>query len=304
MSYFSRGKILLAGEYVVLFGAKALAIPTRLGQHLEVRDTAEPGSLKIISRLNENVWFSGVFSIPGFEPILSADEQVSQFVKKIFQAASEMRPDFFTPGRGFELISTLEFDTRWGLGSSSSLISNLARWLDIDPYTLFWKVSPGSGYDIACARATSPLIYQLKGDRPVIRKVDFAPVFKDKLFFVYLGNKQDSQYSVRDFRERIKPDQQVIEDISALSEEMRNADSLVEFSRMLALHEELMAEYLGMEPVKKMRFPGFKGAMKSLGAWGGDLVLVAWEESEEELRKYFDTKGLRLIFRYDDLIGP
>jgi hypothetical protein len=57
-----------------------------------------------------------------------------------------------------------------------------------------------------------------------------------------------------------------------------------------------------MEPVKKMRFPGFKGAMKSLGAWGGDLVLVTWEESEEELRKYFDTKGLRLIFRYDDLI--
>ena len=36
-TYYSNGKLLLTGEYVVLDGAEALAVPTRFGQNLTVK---------------------------------------------------------------------------------------------------------------------------------------------------------------------------------------------------------------------------------------------------------------------------
>jgi len=37
-SFYSKGKLLLTGEYVVLDGAKALALPTKKGQSLIVQE--------------------------------------------------------------------------------------------------------------------------------------------------------------------------------------------------------------------------------------------------------------------------
>jgi mevalonate kinase len=302
MHFFSRGKILLSGEYLVLFGAKALAVPSRFGQHLRVRELPGEDKIHINSRLNDTEWFSCLLGLPGLEVLETTSQQVSDFVRQLLQAAAEMKPGYFSAGRGYELVSELEFDTRWGLGSSSSLISNLAFWLEIDPYELFWKVSPGSGFDIACARASQPLFYRLLDARPNVEEANFDPPFRDNLFFVYLGKKQDSQYSVKDFRKRYSPDEKVISKISRLSENMVSASNLEEFSMMLTEHEAVMSDYLGMPTVKSLRFPGFRGAMKSLGAWGGDLVLVSWQDGEDELRKYFGVRGLHLVFRYDDLI--
>ena len=36
-TFYSNGKLLLTAEYVVLDGAKALAVPTRFGQNLKVK---------------------------------------------------------------------------------------------------------------------------------------------------------------------------------------------------------------------------------------------------------------------------
>ena len=302
MNFFSRGKILISGEYAVLDGARALALPTRLGQYLEVKETKSHDRLVINSSLNEQAWYSGIFTLPDMQLLESTDETKSLFLKEILVAASALKPGFFNGKTGFELLSTLEFDTRWGLGSSSSLISNLAWWMNIDPFELFWKVSSGSGFDIACARSASPLIYQMEDHSPNVEPVDFQPGYNQALYFVYLGNKQDSQYSVMDYRERVKPDPEVIREISGLSGAICRADSLENFEELINYHEKCLSDYLGLEPVKKSRFPGFGGSMKSLGAWGGDMVLVTWKGSEEELRKYFESKGLKLIFRYDDLI--
>lgn len=302
MKFYSRGKILFSGEYVVLFGAKALAVPSRLGQHLEVKQTGSDGIMKIRSHLNNTLWYSASFSLPAFDLLETTDESVSRFVKELFLAASDLKPAFFGQDKGFELTSQLEFDTRWGLGSSSSLISNIAWWMNIDPYRLFWKMSPGSGYDIACARSESPLIYRLTGEQPTIEPVSFRPAFRNSIYFVYLGNKQDSQYTVRDFRERVKPDPGVIREISEITVAFSTASGMDEFEKLMASHERILSKYLGIPEMKSYRFPGFPGAMKSLGAWGGDMVMVTWEDSEEELRRYFDTKGLKLVFRYDDLI--
>ncbi len=42
-TFYSNGKLLLTGEYLVIDGAKALAIPTKKGQSLSVKET-EGGS--------------------------------------------------------------------------------------------------------------------------------------------------------------------------------------------------------------------------------------------------------------------
>ena len=53
----------------------------------------------------------------------------------------------------------LEFPRDWGLGSSSTLINNVAQWAQVDPFELHFKVSNGSGYDIACAKRRYPIVY-------------------------------------------------------------------------------------------------------------------------------------------------
>ncbi len=53
----------------------------------------------------------------------------------------------------------LDFPRDWGLGSSSTLINNVAQWAQVDPFDLHFKVSNGSGYDIACANEDSPIVY-------------------------------------------------------------------------------------------------------------------------------------------------
>ena len=57
-----------------------------------------------------------------------------------------------------------------------------------------------------------------------------------------------------------------------------------------------------MPTVQSNEFADYWGCIKSLGAWGGDFVLATSEKSEEETRTYFKSKGLDVIFRYDELI--
>jgi hypothetical protein len=58
-----------------------------------------------------------------------------------------------------------------------------------------------------------------------------------------------------------------------------------------------------MIPVKEKLFSDFKGAIKSLGAWGGDFVMVATEEDLQSVKAYFKTKDLDVVYSYNDLIS-
>ena len=84
----------------------------------------------------------------------------------------------------------LDFDPNWGLGSSSTLISLLAQWANVNPYELLKMTMGGSGYDIACATASQPIIYRLENGSPIVEKADFKPAFADKLYFVYQGHSR------------------------------------------------------------------------------------------------------------------
>ena len=43
--------------------------------------------------------------------------------------------------------------------------------------------------------------------------------------------------------------------------------------------------------------------LKSLGAWGGDFVMVATENDYNFVRSYFGEKGLDTVYQYNDLIS-
>jgi len=40
-TFYSHGKLLLTAEYVILDGAKALALPTKFGQEMEISPISE-----------------------------------------------------------------------------------------------------------------------------------------------------------------------------------------------------------------------------------------------------------------------
>ena len=57
-----------------------------------------------------------------------------------------------------------------------------------------------------------------------------------------------------------------------------------------------------METVKESRFPDYWGIVKSLGAWGGDFVMVTSNKSLEETCTYFESNGHSIVIPYDEII--
>ena len=74
-SFFANGKLLITGEYLVLNGALALAVPTKKGQTLLFED--EQGSSLNWESLDpdNNCWFSCKFSSKDLTIIKTSDQK-------------------------------------------------------------------------------------------------------------------------------------------------------------------------------------------------------------------------------------
>ena len=314
-SYNSNGKFLLTGEYLVLKGALALALPLKLGQTLSV-ETCHGASLQWNAYQPDGPWFSVSLNPQNLEIIDCDDPSKAEKLVQILKAVQQLNPDAFHDGLHFE--THLDFDPNWGLGSSSTLIANLAQWANVNPYELLRLTFGGSGYDIACATAEGPIYDQIKtevpelvpepvegreGPTPMVKPIIFHPSFADHLFFVYQGQKQSSSKEIKAFLEKANPVdlQKDIEAVSEISRAVPSCESLDEFGMLMQCHERIIARCIGQEPVQK-RFPDFGGVLKSLGAWGGDFILAATEWSEKQVKEYFQKKGLEVIFKYNDLV--
>jgi len=302
MEYFSNGKLLISGEYLVLQGALALATPVRFGQSLNIEYGSGLPMIRWQSFINNIPWFTTDYAVPDLKIIACSDQHTARYLQKLLTAANEMNPEALRQDIRYEVTAHIGFDIQWGLGSSSSLISNLAWWFDVDPFELLKKVNPGSGYDIACARSDKALFYRLVRENPIIEHIQFRPKFKDSLFFVYLGQKQDSLKSVLQFNNDGLQDQMEIDYISTISRLMAITESYAEFSNCMDEPEKLLARILNRKTIKAERFADFPSSIKSLGAWGGDFIIVTWNDSRSELEKYFHAKGLTTIFSFDEII--
>ena len=320
MSQFqAHGKFLLTGEYLVLKGALALALPLKLGQTLSV-ETCHGASLQWDAHQPDGPWFSVTLNPENLEIINSYDQPKAEKLSEILKAVKQLNPAAFKDGLHFE--TRLDFDQNWGLGSSSTLIANLARWANVNPYELLKLTFGGSGYDIACATAEGPIYYQLSTSEPALRQaqgpkvvepvetptptaepIDFNPPFADHLFFVYQGQKQSSSKEIKAFLEKTNPIdlQNDINAVSEISHAVPKCHSLDEFAMLMQCHERIIARCIGQEPVQK-RFPDFEGVLKSLGAWGGDFILAATEWPENQVKEYFKGKGLDVVFGYKEML--
>ncbi|MEM9000176.1 MAG: GYDIA family GHMP kinase, partial [Bacteroidota bacterium] len=173
--FYSNGKLLLAGEYVILDGALGLAVPTKFGQSLQASSIHSP-QLRWTS-LDEKgeIWFESSFTLEHYEPIESSDRETADTLSRILCAAKKGNPRFLETGHQVE--TRLGFSRNWGLGSSSTLINNIAQWAEIDAHELLWNSFSGSGYDISCAQHSHPIFYQLKKRAPIVAKATFDPTF-------------------------------------------------------------------------------------------------------------------------------
>ncbi len=317
--FYSHGKLLLTGEYVVLDGALALAVPTKFGQSLIINTIDEPKIIWTSIDEKGKVWFESSFSIDEIASVsLKPRNDYSLRLLQILQAAKRLNPDFLSDNKGFEVTTELEFPIFWGLGTSSTLINNIANWTDVDAYKLLEQTFGGSGYDIACAKHSSAIIYQLNKNKMLrqhfdklsvttqddkegrnIEEVIFNPKFRDNLFFVHLNKKQDSRKGIAKYEANKKDSLASISKINSITNQIISCNSLDGFEKLITAHETIISKLINLKPIKEELFPDYKGAIKSLGAWGGDFILVTGTGRD---MSYFEKKGYNTILNYQDMI--
>src|SRR6218665_3571021 len=196
--FYSNGKLLITGEYVVLDGATALALPTKFGQDLVVENGFGKKILWKSFDSDGSVWFEDSIAFDAIQNQSKSDNPVVNTLIEILHAAFLLNPDFLA-NEGFVITTRLTFPRFWGLGTSSTLINNVAQWLQIDAFVLLRNSFGGSGYDIACAQNNTAVLYQLEAQNPIVNAVLFNPEFADQLYFVYLNKKQSSKSAIQSY---------------------------------------------------------------------------------------------------------
>lgn len=306
--FYSNGKLLITGEYLVLKGALALAVPTKFGQRMEVEENVfGEHNLRWKSYDHQNnIWAEVLISksdlMPYRETLKTIDADVYDTLKKILTECRRFNPAFLKNSGTTSIQNYLGFDRSWGLGSSSTLLNNLAQFANVDALQLNKIIFDGSGYDIACARSGKPVFFRIDEEGPIYDSVNFSPPNAEQIFFVHLNQKQNTKSAVHEFILRNEKFEEEIEIISEISEALLFCDEFPDFIQLLGEHEELMQFVLQEEKVQTKLFSDFNGVVKSLGAWGGDFVLAASEMDPAEITNYFKEKNYQTILNYSEMV--
>jgi len=304
----SHGKLMITGEYLVLHGAEAFALATKPGQSMELTSFEREG--------NDGHWIEWLaLDMHGAEwmkdsyrdlfdlNFRASDDSANGRLASILKILKQT-PGAFTEDHKYIVRTKLEFDRSWGLGSSSTLLANLAKVFEIDPFELLDYSLGGSGYDIAVGLSGKPTRYKLS--KPMVASsreysnLHWSPTFKDRLFFVYQGSKQSTSQEVKRFKSKSKVNDNDIERVTYLTNELINSSDLSSFNEIISEHEAKISECIGVEAIQSAQFSDFRGFVKSLGAWGGDFLLATGEE--HIVRSYFEPKGFSTILPYQNLI--
>lgn len=299
MKFYSNGKLFILGEYYVLEGAKVFALPTKFGQSLDVF----PISTTVLSwksyDADGSVWYNDEIAVNDIiSNKQSSDDKVRNTLIDILHQAHIMNPTVLQTN-GFLVETKLTFPRNWGLGTSSTLINNIAQWFQIDAFELLQRSFGGSGFDIACAQNNVPVTYQVKNNQPIVDQVAFNPTFKDQIYFVYLNQKRDSKEAIANFRKKQKNLTDEVSEVSKMTEELLKIQDLETFISFFKRYEQNLSAILETPTIQEQLFPDFDGLVKSLGGWGGDFVMVA---SKENPINYFKEKGFEIIIKYQDMI--
>ena len=155
-----------------------------------------------------------------------------------------------------------------------------------------------SGYDIACAHHNQPILYSNQPEI-VVEELDLNWKFKNQLFFIYLNQKQDTQAVVGNHYKNKPKDWKLIKELSDLVIQATKVEILSDLELILEEYQDRLGSFMQIPQPKELYFSDYKGTIKSLGAWGGDFVLVSYREGMEE---YFKSKGYTTIIPFTDMI--
>lgn len=291
----------------MLNGATALALPTKFGQSLCVKTTNKSGIFWKSFDEQGKVWAAYAFKVDSdtivfdFEKAaieFSQEDEISKKLLEILKTAKILNPKFLEDTNGCTVETELDFPRNWGLGTSSTLINNIAQWANVDAFELLRLSFGGSGYDIAAAKSNFPILYSIENEKPKFRKAHLPWEFTENLFFIYLNQKQDSKEGIARFR-MTTLSETLKQRISDISYKLLMCYDLRDFEKLLESHEQIISEIIGLPTVKSRLFMDYANTIKSLGAWGGDFVLATGTKSDME---YFRDKGYETIIPYADMI--
>jgi mevalonate kinase len=297
-SYYAHGKLLITGEYLVLAGAKALAIPLKYGQRLTIEYQATH-FLQWTATTPQGRWFTASYD-EALNVVDTDHQPLAERLASILKTCVTYRDDIRELLRSAQVTTQLEYNPDWGWGSSSTLISLLAQWLGVQPYLLLQDTFGGSGYDIACATASSAITYQLTDGMPQAAKVAFQPAFSEHIYCVYSGRKQSSQQAIARFNKHAASPQAIAR-INTITDQLLQCHQLPEFSRLIEEHEEIISDVVQLNKIKSEHYGDFRGSIKALGAWGGDFIMAVSEEPAAYVKSYFAQHGLSTIFKLNDI---
>ncbi|MEI8348338.1 MAG: GYDIA family GHMP kinase [Pseudomonadota bacterium] len=304
--YYSHGKVLISGEYFVLDGAEALALPTIVGQSLTVRYTASDNPILYWKSYDNsgNVWFESRYEFWHFNCLDQRPSEIAFFLQRILRQARKLNSHFLRDETDVFIETRLEFPVDWGLGSSSTLIYNMAQWAYVNPFELLFNIFGGSGYDIACAQSSGPIVYEKGPLGPLWSLSKFNPPFKDNLYFLYLGRKQKTSSAIKFYTKKRPFSSEMVAKFTHLTRGMEQTQDFKEFQKLMATHENMVAKCLKLTPVKEKMFPDYWGEIKSLGAWGGDFTLItsSSEKGYQKTKDYFASKGFEVLIPYNQLV--
>lgn len=283
----------------MLDGALALAVPTKFGQSLQATPSDKNSVTWKSFNADESIWFSATFDLNTLSVLSSkaSESKTSDRLSEILKVAKHLNPDFLKSG---VLVEThLDFPRNWGLGTSSTLINNIANWAQVDAFELLALTFGGSGYDIACAQHDTAITYQNIDKTPIVNKVEFRPSFSDHLFFVHLNKKQDSRQGIAHYTSKKGTIDGAISEINSITKQVIGCQSLADFETLINKHETIVSNILEVPTVQQRLFNDYHGAIKSLGAWGGDFILVTGTPNDKD---YFIQKGYNTILDYNNMV--
>jgi mevalonate kinase len=299
-TFYSNGKLLLTSEYLVLDGAKALAVPTKFGQDLTVENGANQEIHWTSFDYDHDIWFESTFSFQDIKEKVSFENQPEKnTLISILHEAFLLNPIYLNNSDGYHIETQLGFPRKWGLGTSSTLINNIAQWLQIDAFTLLKNSFGGSGYDIACAQNNTTILYRLFDGQPEVEKISFEPQCVSNLYFVYLNQKQSSKSAIASYYAKSKSVDELLPYFDSITDDLLQRNDFINLSQLLKKHETKMSEVLSLTSIQEELFSDFNGTIKSLGAWGGDFVLAV---AAENPTGYFKERGYETILPYAEMI--
>jgi len=295
-SFYSNGKVLLTGEYSVLNGSSAIGLPTKMGQEMLVENKVNDKIIWSSFNMNSEKWFECILDLKSLKILNTSNKNISLRLKKILEVSRDLNSKFLKTGK--KVITNLDFDYKWGLGTSSTLINNISKWAEINPYELLKKTFGGSGYDLACAEANSPILFSLNSGKEKIIPINFNPKFKKNLFFIYQNKKQNTKRSLEEYKKQNILNKSIIDNISKISTDLISTSNINEFRRLIDYHENIMSSVLRINSINK-KFNDYEGSIKSLGAWGGDFFFAVGPEDSLD---YFKKRNYKIGYKYADFI--